>query len=97
MTTEPMVYMVVGWTGEYSDRVDWPVRAFLSQANAERHRQAASEWARAYKQRWGNLDHTEAAKADRRTCPHDAKFTMDRYTGTDYEIWEAPLGDGELT
>ena len=96
MTTEPMVYMVVGWTGEYSDRTDWPVRAYLSEENAVRHRDAASVWAKEFFRVLGNGYYNRLAKAAMRTCPHDKDFTM-TYTGTDYEIWEAPLGDGEPT
>jgi hypothetical protein len=31
-----MIYVVMGTTGEYSDRVEWPVKAFQSEEKAEK-------------------------------------------------------------
>jgi len=95
MSDEPKIYLVVGTTGEYSDRSDWPVRAYLSEDNAKRHRDAASTWAAKFFREHPHKRHSAEIQALMRACPHDDHFQMD-YTGTEYEIWEAPLGDAPL-
>jgi hypothetical protein len=39
------IYVVVGQTGEYSDRTDWYVCAYLDEAKATKHADEAMKWA----------------------------------------------------
>ena len=82
-----LVYLVVGTTGEYSDREEWPVRAYLLEANAVRHRDAAEAAAATI-----HREREDRYSVPHGVNPHDPDMKMD-YTGTHYEIWMAELGD----
>lgn len=92
----PEVFVVMGATGEYSDRYEWPVRAFLDEGKAQALVAAADEDARAWLAR--SADHwqqymnfrelSETEKAE--LFPHDPHFSMD-YTGTSYYVMKVEL------
>lgn len=44
----PSVFVVIGQSGEYSDRRDWPVAAYTDRALAERHEFAATKRAKEF-------------------------------------------------
>lgn len=76
------LYVVMGMTGEYSDRHEWPVRAFIDLVDAETLVVKASARAR----------EIEIKKTNPRVSEFDPQFRMD-YTGTDYYIMEVPLDE----
>ena len=82
---ERQVYVVMGTTGEYSDRTEWSVRAFLDEGDAQALVVAATERGKAI----------EASKASPYASTdekneHDPAMSMD-YTGTTYYYLTVPL------
>lgn len=80
-------YIVFGETGEYSDRVTWPVAVYRSEARADEHAGRANAWLKE------NNVHVDTSRADwdheldrdSLTNPWDEDFKCD-YTGTEYEV-----------
>lgn len=92
------VYIVFGTTGEYSDRSEWPVKAYLDEVRAQEHVEAASADAREFMATshgehysvWGM---TKEELAER--FPHDPNFSCD-YTGTKYYLETVELDERDL-
>ena len=90
------VWIVMGSTGEYSDRREWPVIAFTAEAAAKEHiavldvrmQQMPQEWR---EDRW---EHEEKIKAH--MAPLDPNFSMD-YTGTSYFFYEVDVAQPAMT
>jgi hypothetical protein len=79
------IYVVMGTTGEYSDRTEWPVVAFCQKDTAEKLIEQATKRAK----------EIEATREERyyveRGCNEfDPDMTMD-YTGTYYFLYEVEL------
>lgn len=95
------VYVVFGYTGEYSDRTDWTVAAFLSEDAAKKLCEELNQWLMANKLHI-STPRDERAELNRYYDPEwddgpvpikpekDPKFTCD-YTGAHYGVEEAPL------
>ena len=80
------VYVVSGETGEYSDRRNWPVVAFLEKAQAEAFCERLNAWCKENFCWYFSSDHYNRPTL----CPLDLNFSCD-YTGTAYHMWEIPL------
>jgi hypothetical protein len=80
------VYVVMGTSGEYSDRDEWPVAAYASKAEAEAHVRGAAAWARAYEAATDRYGRTPPPS------PWDPRIKMD-YNGTGYYVMDAPMRD----
>ena len=79
------IHVVMGTTGEYSDRIEWPVAAYADETMAIAHVVVASAEARKlYEARHG-------ADTALRTAA-DPNRSID-YTGTPYDIVEVDLRD----
>jgi hypothetical protein len=83
------VYVVIGSTGEYSDRDEWPVCAYLDEDLAKAHVVRAGE-------RAAEIHATRPSRYEEPTGTneHDPGMKMD-YTGTFYHYWAVPLTGGE--
>ncbi len=85
------IYVVSGSTGEYSDRSEWPVKAFASKEKAEELVAAATARAK----------QIEATRPSKYGLPakglneFDPEMWMD-YTGTSYEMAEVEF-DAEVS
>lgn len=73
------VYVVIGTTGEYSDRMEWLVCGFLDEEKAKERVLLAEGFARDsfISGEFNRYDDVEIKN------PYDGKFQID-YTGTDY-------------
>ena len=80
------VFIVMGTTGEYSDRSDWPVVAYTDGLKAQQHVEDATKAAKAIEVTRENRFDTEEVNE------YDANMRMD-YTGTDYFLYEVELND----
>lgn len=87
------VHVVMGTTGEYSDRTEWPVVAYPSAEQAQEHVRLATEWMqkncdphKLYA--LGYLERAEWRKAN--TNPYDPSMEVD-YTGTTWFTYEVPV------
>ena len=79
-----VVWAVRGHTGEYSDRAEWVVCAYLSEEKARAHAEAADAWAMALYERSktaGSDQWNVRREADKN--PYDSRCHMD-YNGTRY-------------
>ena len=79
------VFVVIGTTGEYSDRNEWAVMAYLDESAAQEHVVNADRRAK----------EIFATRADRYSVERganefDPDMSMD-YTGTSYFIYTVPL------
>ncbi len=79
------IYVVIGYTGEYSDRTEWLVKAFNSEDAAKEHVLSATKRAK----------EIEATREDRYRSPKaanefDPLMQMD-YTGTYYNYESVEL------
>ena len=87
------IYIVHGTTGEYSDRTEWIVCAYIKKEDAERHVLAAQAHCpnseEAYKAYFNQFRDGGRVML---TNPYDKKFHMD-YTGTGYYLTETELLD----
>lgn len=80
------VYVVYGTTGEYSDRQEWTVKAFVNEERAKRFAGACQDEVTRLKALYG--DELRWNKAD--IHKYDPQFKWD-YTGTDYWVDEIEL------
>jgi hypothetical protein len=104
----PMIYVVYGRTGEYSDRTEWPVRAFFTEQAAKDFRQRLLDAVRelgcgrnapeasSFPVYYDSEIETEAEYAHLRE-PWRRVKALDPdfkvdYTGTDYSYHGVPLG-----
>ena len=87
-TTDVTVYAVMGETGEYSDRTDWFVCAYMDAAAAQAHAERAQYVARRIE---GDARATgRSLWANSEPNPHDPNMQID-YTGTSYTVIPMPL------
>lgn len=89
------VYVVMGSTGEYSDRREWAVRAFLSKDDAERLVRDGDDWARTNGVSPNHMsgDHVYYEREEvAKSCPLGA-CDID-YTGVSWYVMDVPLDDG---
>lgn len=80
------IFVLFGHTGEYSDRQEWLVKAFVSQTLAEEVRDRCNAYAKAAPDDWDEREKYEANN------PDDPSMTM-QYTGTEYRIEETELDE----
>lgn len=87
-----VVFVVMGSTGEYSDHQEWPVRAFLIQAEAEALITQLDEWLRVNAVHMDSDHSVDLTWQQRRDLdnPFDPNFHVD-YTGTRYYFMEVPF------
>jgi hypothetical protein len=87
------MYVVMGRTGEYSDRTEWLVAVYDDRAQAETHVALAECWLREHQVSM-NADHRLHVPYDARVkaCPYDDAFRCD-YTGTAYYVLEVERRD----
>jgi hypothetical protein len=85
------VYIVSGFTGEYEDKHDWEVSAFLSEDRAKSQAQKLNDWLLANRFHFD----TPGERADDLdvVCPLDARFHSNSYTGTRYFVWSIDIED----
>lgn len=76
------IYVVFGSTGEYSDRSEWLVAAYVDEALAKCHVAAATKW-------YQDND-CFSKRGDPGSNPFDPGMHVD-YTGTHWFVQEAPL------
>jgi hypothetical protein len=86
------IYVVIGSTGEYSDRSEWPVRAYRNEAAAQAEVLRLGEAASAFYAKWEpNGYGPERHKAeDAHRATFDPSFRCD-YTGTSYYLYSVEL------
>ena len=83
------VYIVIGETGEYSDRTEWPVVAFTEESQAKRFVTAAETWLRVNK---CSYDSTTMPYEDREIrSPFDPALHV-AYTGCRYYFIDVDMG-----
>lgn len=75
------IHVVMGATGEYSDRGEWPVKAFLDLSRAQQLVLDAEGAVR------------EIQTLEREKNPFDPDMKID-YTGTTYFIYDVMLDEG---
>ena len=79
------IYIVMGTTGEYSDRIEWPVVAYKDKKLAENHVHNATQTANII---FSNMQTDFTLGLCKNS--YDPKMKMD-YTGTYYFIYETTL------
>ena len=93
------VYIVFGTTGEYSDRTEWPVRAFLSENEAAQLVAALDERVRIERMDgsgFGPGYYERLDEVTERMKDVDPNFQTD-YTGTRYYVVDVPLVGADET
>jgi hypothetical protein len=94
----PEIYLVMGSCGEYSDRQEWPVRAYRTEAAAQAEVTRLDEHSRIFELRkkemedrceWWDAEE-EATKAHRELVA-DPGFRGDYYDRTHYFLWSTTL------
>ena len=81
-----------GATGEFSDRVEWDVCAYLNEADAKAHVEKAQEYADAWLAQYLMSTMYTRPKTDRAN-PLDETFTCAFDTGTKYTYFVVDLHD----
>ena len=83
----PTIFVVVGTTGEYSDRSEWLVVAYWRESDARAHAEAAKKWylENSADKHWTEMGHSRN--------PYDPGMRCD-YTGTDWTVTEVPFREG---
>lgn len=85
------VYVVMGTTGEYSDRNEWPVAAYMTEGQAAKR--IVEQKRKAQEVRASGRDRHDTGWTEwSRNETGDPGFQMD-YTGTDYFMMEVDLID----
>jgi hypothetical protein len=87
------LWVVVGGTGEYSDRFEWFVCAYWDESTAQAHADEAMLAARDIQAQFGRYE-THGARFDALAAanPWDPRLRMD-YTGTDYHVDDVEVRD----
>ena len=84
------IFLVVGDTGRYEDRVEWNVAAYPTREQAELHALNAQAAADAYKA--SHSDWRDFISIPTGANPFDPEFMMDStYPSTDYSVVEVPF------
>ena len=83
------IYIVQGSTGEYSDHMEWPVRAFDSERKAQDFVNKLSEEYRFLKQKYGHHGFSWYCHIEEENMT-DPNMRSD-YTGTNYSYFEIEL------
>lgn len=82
------VWIVEGSTGEYSDRTDWPVAAYVDGVLAAEHQRLAQAAADAWEAKCREPDsEVSYYESDATTNPYDPGMKM-QYTGVFYSVME---------
>jgi hypothetical protein len=91
------IYIVMGKTGEYSDRSEWPVVAYPSYSEAQNHVLLATEQARLIEsKREHQYDYiSDDEDNNDEKNPYDPKMKID-YNGTRYYVMEVDLLDSMI-
>src|SRR3990167_11101440 len=90
MTTK--IYVVMGTTGEYSDRTEWAVCAYAHKSMAEKHADEAMLWSHKHgKAAQAKYEHTYKDE-DKPNSPWDADYQL-YYTRTDYYVMDVSMRD----
>jgi hypothetical protein len=86
------VYIVMGTTGEYSDRSEWPVCGYQDKALATQHADQATLWIVRMRGPNGRMKDVDWEKdlSLRGKSPWDKNIQID-YTGTDYYVIEVEM------
>jgi hypothetical protein len=94
------VHVVFGTSGEYSDRTEWPIAAYLVEAEAKKHVEAATrvaqtihaEFERSFTVKPWNEQSWEEEQAwvKAHKNPYDPQMELDVYTGTTYYYVSVP-------
>lgn len=82
------VFVVMGSTGEYSDRGEWSVVAYTVEADAKAHVERAQARAREIFQKFDGS--TWGWEREKDPNEHDPNMCLD-YTGTRYYVMPVPL------
>jgi hypothetical protein len=82
------IWVLFGMTGEYSDRQEWPVRAYKDQAEAQAARERCDAYAHSAPDYWHETYETRGKYVANN--PDDPSMCLD-YTGTEYGIYELEL------
>lgn len=88
------IYVVFGTTGD-SDRSEWPVKAYRTEADAKACVEKATELANAWREKtqsdeFDQLSWSAQEELRKNAVPLDPHFDMD-YTGTSYFYYEVEL------
>jgi len=86
------VFVVIGSTGEYSDRREWFVAGYADQAKAEEHARLASDAAREIFTASEAVDDSWDYR-DTAVNPYDTDASHMDYTGTHYYVAAVPMLD----
>jgi hypothetical protein len=84
------IHVVMGTTGEYSDRGEWPVRAYFDEGLAQAHVANATEAARVFYAERNAKPHNPDYRVPTGANPYDPDMAMD-YTGTTYYLLTVQL------
>lgn len=88
------IYVVMGTTGEYSDRIEWPVAAYDNARSAQAHVTQANEFARLIQLRIDDeddpLERYDYESGGHPSHPLDPSFQIDYTGGTHYFYVRVP-------
>ncbi len=89
------IFVVMGSTGEYSDRQDWPVLAFVDEQAAQSHVLKLDAWLREHRAHMDDDIRVDYRRRHELQNPDDPLMLVD-YTGTRYSVMSvrmAPSSD----
>jgi hypothetical protein len=86
----------MGSTGEYSDRIEWPVMAFTSEAAAQAHITALDVRMQQMPQKWRDDRWDHDTEITAYMAPLDPGFRLD-YTGTIYLYYEVKVAPAVMS
>ena len=78
------IWVVYGQTGEYSDRSEWNIAAYLREEDAKAHADAATAWYQ------DNNVMANRHQERKESNPFDPSMRVD-YTGTEWNIYPVDL------
>jgi len=85
------IWVVTGSSGEYSDRTEWNVCAYISEKHAQEHSANAQAKANIFQTQYKNS--WEIPKGANEYDPYmGANYTGTSYTVNMVELWDAPDG-----
>lgn len=91
MNTDLMLYVVIGYTGEYGDKLNWMVKAFFSLDAATQHATNATRRANEL-----CTNRPSIYQTPKEVNEYDPDMYMS-YTGTRYEVESVPLDTQQVS
>lgn len=91
--TQKKIHIVMGFTGEYSDKQEWLVEAWLDKRVAGERCEHANNWLKEHHMHFDSGHDYKSESKNPKDNPVDKKMRYDWGTGAEYAVVSVPIKD----